>query len=285
MANPTDLFALDDLQLVTRQPFVAAIAVKEDLRAAFDRAYHVSQVETSLDAAAAIDEAPERVEAEFNALDVEDGPVVRLVNALMDQAIRDRASDLHVEPCSTHVAIRLRIDGVLHDSSEVPLGLLRPLVSRLKILADLDITQTRTSQDGRFSVSVQGRPVDVRVVTVPTSAGESVILRLLDPKRDALDVSNLGLSPEEEARFLPPFLASQGAAFITGPTGSGKTSTVYSVLSQINTRSKSIVSVEDPVEFRLDGIKQIQINPRVGLDVPDHASFDPARRPRRRLHR
>jgi type IV pilus assembly protein PilB len=267
MANPTDLFALDDLQLVTRQPIIAAMAVKEDLRAALDRAYRVSQVETSLDAAAS-DHAPARVERPDDAIDVDSAPVVRLVNALMDQAITDRASDLHVEPCSTHIAIRFRIDGVLHDSSEVPLELLRPLVSRLKILADLDIAQHRTSQDGRFSVTVQGRPVDVRVVTVPTASGEAVILRLLDPQRDALDLSSLGLTPAEHARFFPAFLASQGAAFVTGPTGSGKTSTIYSVLSKINSRAKSIISVEDPVEFRLDGIKQIQINPRVGLTFP-----------------
>jgi type IV pilus assembly protein PilB len=268
MANPTDLFALDDLQLVTRRPIIAAMAVKEDLRAALDRAYHVSQVETTLDAAAASDHHAATDDARYSSLEVDDAPVVRLVNALMEQAITDRASDLHVEPCSTHVAIRFRIDGVLHDASEVPLGLLRPLVSRLKILSDLDIAQNRASQDGRFSVTVQGRPVDVRVVTVPTTAGESVILRLLDPERDTLDVSSLGLTPEEKARFLPPFRASQGAAFVTGPTGSGKTSTIYSVLSEINTRSKGIISVEDPVEFRLDGIKQIQINSRVGLSFP-----------------
>jgi type IV pilus assembly protein PilB len=267
MANPTDLFALDDLQLVTRQPIIAAMAVAEDLRAALDRVYRVSHVETTLDAAAS-DQHEADDDARIDRLDVDDAPVVRLVNALLDQAINDRASDLHVEPCSTHVAVRFRIDGVLHDASEIPLGLLRPLVSRLKILSDLDIAQNRVSQDGRFSVTAHARPIDVRVVTVPTTAGESVILRLLDPKRDALDVSHLGFTPDEKARFLPAFLASQGAAFVTGPTGSGKTSTIYSVLSEINTRSKGIISVEDPVEFRMDGIKQIQINPRVGLTFP-----------------
>jgi type IV pilus assembly protein PilB len=264
MANPSDLFALDDLQMVMRQPIITAMAVEEDLLAAIDRVYRESDVETTLDAATT-DYVSAQNDDVFGAAEVDEGPVVRLVNALLEQAIRDHASDLHVEPSSTRIAIRFRVDGVLHDSSEVPLALLRPLVSRLKILSNLDIAQNRVAQDGRFSVTVQGRPVDVRVVTVPTAAGESVILRLLDPTRDTLDLSSLGLNPAEEARFVPPFFASQGAAFIVGPTGSGKTSTVYTLLSEINTRSKSIVSVEDPVEYRLDGMKQIQANPRVGL--------------------
>jgi type IV pilus assembly protein PilB len=264
MANPADLFALDDLQMVMRQPIITAMAVEEDLLAAIDRVYRVSDVETTLDAATS-DYVSAHNDALLGAVEVDEGPVVRLVNALLEQAIRDRASDLHVEPSSTRIAVRFRVDGVLHDSSEVPLTLLRPLVSRLKILSNLDIAQNRVAQDGRFTVTVQGRPVDVRVVTVPTAAGESVILRLLDPTRDALDISSLGLNAAEQARFVPPFFASQGAAFIVGPTGSGKTSTVYTLLSEINTRSKSIISVEDPVEYRLDGIKQIQANPRVGV--------------------
>ena len=267
MANPTDLFALDDLQMVAREPVIAAMAVKEDLRAAIDRAYRGSIVETSLDAAASDYRVPDAFAA--RAVDeVNEGPIVGLVSALMGQAITDHASDLHIEPCSTHVAVRFRIDGVLHDSSEVPLELLRPLVSRLKIMAGLDIAQNRVAQDGRFSLTIQGRSVDVRAVTMPTAAGESVILRLLDPVRDTLGVSSLGLGPVEHARFVPAFRGSQGAVFIVGPTGSGKTSTVYAALSEINTRSKSIISVEDPVEYRLDGVKQIQINPRIGLTFP-----------------
>ena len=269
MANPTDLFALDDLQMVTRQPIIAAMAVKEDLRAAIDRIYRGTIIETTLDAAANdyISSSGLDVAALQN-LEVDEGPIVGLVNALMGQAITDHASDLHIEPSSTHIAIRFRIDGVLHDSSMVPLELLRPLVSRVKILAGLDIAQNRVAQDGRFSVTIEGRSVDVRVVTMPTSAGESVILRLLDPIRDALGVSSLGLSEAETARFVPAFHASQGAIFVVGPTGSGKTSTIYAVLSEVNTRSKSIISIEDPVEFKLNGIKQIQINPRVGLTFP-----------------
>lgn len=266
MANPTDLFALDDLQMVTRQPIIAAMAVKEDLRAAIDRVYRVSIVDT-VDAAK-VDYSAEAAEEAAVQIDSDEGPIVGLVNALMSQAITDHASDLHIEPCSTHIAIRMRIDGVLHDSSTVPLELLRPVISRVKILAGLDIAQNRLAQDGRFSLTIDGRSVDVRAVTMPTAAGEAVILRLLDPVRDALGISSLGLSATEQARFLPAFTASQGAVFIAGPTGSGKTSTIYAVLSEVNTRTKSIVSVENPVEFRLDGIKQMQINSRAGLTFP-----------------
>ena len=264
MANPTDLFALDDLQMVTRQPIIAAMAVKEDLRAAIDRVYRVSIVETTLDKATS-DYTTETSDLANALVEVDEGPIVGLVNALLGQAVTDHASDLHIEPSSTHIAIRFRVDGVLHDSSTVPLELLRPLVSRVKILAGLDIANNRLAQDGRFSLTIERRPVDVRVVTMPTAAGESVILRLLDPIRDALGVPSLGLSEVERKRFIPAFFASQGAIFIAGPTGSGKTSTIYAVLSEVNTRSKAIVSIENPVEFRLDGIKQMQINPRVGL--------------------
>jgi type IV pilus assembly protein PilB len=264
MTDPSDIFALDDLQMVIRQPIIAAMAMAEDVLAAIDRVYRVSEVETTLGAASS-DYVSEHEASVPGVVEVNEGPVVRLVSAIMEQAIRDHASDLHVEPSSTGIAIRLRVDGVLHDSSEVPLRLLRPLVSRLKILANLDIAQNRVAQDGRFSITVQGRPVDVRVVTIPTAAGESVILRLLDPTRDTLDLSTLCLSAAESARFLPSVVASQGAVFITGPTGSGKTSTVYTLISEINTREKAIISVEDPVEYRLDGIKQIQVNPRAGV--------------------
>jgi type IV pilus assembly protein PilB len=269
MANPNDLFALDDLRLVTRSPVIAAMADEEHLVAAIDRIYTVSTLETTLDAATSDYETQQDATIGDIVGDDDEGPVIGLVNALLEQAIRDGASDLHVEPNDDNIAVRVRIDGVLHDISEIPLGVLRPLVSRLKILGDLDIAQNRSAQDGRFSLRIHGRPIDVRIVTVPTAAGESVVLRLLDPVREALDVSSLGLTAAEEARFMPAFRAPQGAVFITGPTGSGKTSTVYAVLSQVNSRDKSIVSVEDPVEYRLKGTKQIQINPRAGVEFPN----------------
>ncbi len=265
MANPNDVFAVDDLRVVIGQPIIAALTDTEQLRTAIARAYQHSDVASSLD-----DVSSDLAENEPVVVvdDAGDGPMVQLVNALLEQASRDRASDLHVEPASNNVCIRFRIDGVLHDVSEAPLSMLRPMVSRMKLLGGLDIAQSRLPQDGRFSTRVQGRAIDVRIATVPTAAGEAAVLRLLDATGAAIDVKSLGLTPNEASRLLPAFYLPQGAVIVTGPTGSGKTSTLYAVLSQVSTRDKSIVSVEDPVEYRLDGIKQIQINTRAGMTFP-----------------
>ena len=186
MANPNDVFALDDIRVLTGQSILAALADTGHLLAAIDRAYSGSDlIESSLDDAA--DDYDVEAEIGSGAL-VDDGPVVKLVNALLEKAVADRASDLHIEPASKNVMIRMRIDGILHDTSEAPLNVLRPMVSRLKVMGSLDISQNRLPQDGRFSLSVQGRPIDVRIATVPTAAGESVVLRLLDPVRGAMDL-------------------------------------------------------------------------------------------------
>jgi type IV pilus assembly protein PilB len=266
MANPNDVFALDDLRVLTGQSILAALADAGHLLAAIEDAYSRSDlIESTLDDAA--DDYD--VEAEIHAGTlVDDAPVVKLVNALLEKAVADRASDLHIEPASRNVSIRMRIDGILHDTSEAPLNVLRPMVSRLKVMGTLDIAQNRIPQDGRFSLSIQGRPIDVRIATVPTAAGEAVVLRLLDPVRGAMDISSLGLTENESERFVSAFHAPQGAIFVTGPTGSGKSSTLYALLASVNTRDKSIVSVEDPVEYRLDGVKQIQINTRAGMTFP-----------------
>jgi len=266
MANPNDVFALDDIRVLTGQSILAALADTGHLLAAIERAYSGSElIESSLDDAA--DDYDVESEMGSGAL-VDDAPVVKLVNALLEKAVADRASDLHIEPASRNVMIRMRIDGILHDTSEAPLNVLRPMVSRLKVMGSLDIAQTRLPQDGRFSLTVQGRPIDVRIATVPTAAGESVVLRLLDPVRGAMDLASLGLSEYESERLLSAFAAPQGAIFVTGPTGSGKSSTLYALISSVNTRDKSIVSCEDPVEYRLDGVKQIQINFRAGMTFP-----------------
>jgi type IV pilus assembly protein PilB len=194
--------------------------------------------------------------------------MVRLVDALLEQAIEAQASDLHIEPASDKVIVRLRVDGVLHDNSEAPRNVLRPMISRLKVLAGLDIAQTRVPQDGRFSARLQGRSIDIRVATIPTVTGEAMVLRLLDASRGVIDLAGIGLSARELERLEPAFRAPQGGVFVTGPTGSGKTSTLYAALSAISTREKSIVSVEDPVEYRLDGIRQIQAHPKAGLTFP-----------------
>ena len=266
MANPNDVFALDDVRVVAGQPVIAALAEREDLQESLDRAYQHAQVESTLDDATTDVEKEDEALAALDAVD--DGPVVRLVHALLEQAASDRASDIHIEPTQDAVIIRQRVDGVLRDTSEAPLSVLRALISRIKVLSGLDIAQRRIPQDGRFSISVHGRAIDVRVATVPTATGEAMVLRLLDPSRGVMDLSGLGFTGVERARFERAFRAPQGTIFVTGPTGSGKTSTLYAILSEISTRDKSIVAVEDPVEYRLFGVKQIQVHPRSGLTFP-----------------
>jgi type IV pilus assembly protein PilB len=266
MAEPDNVFALDDLRVLIGERLIATLAEPEQLAATIDRIYHQSTIEATLDSA--VDERSEQEAIPDDIASGADGPVVQLVNVLLEQALHDRASDVHIEPAATNLAIRFRIDGILHDASFPPLSILRPLVSRLKVLGALDIAQSRVPQDGRFSLKVHGRSVDVRIATAPTAAGEAVVLRLLDPVRGASKLSALGLSPAERERFVPAFHSSQGAIVVTGPTGSGKSSTLYAMVSEVNTRERSIVSVEDPVEYRVDGVKQLPINVRAGVTFP-----------------
>ena len=266
MANPSDVFAIDDLRVLTGSPVIAALAEPRHLLEAIDRAYQHAAVESSLGDATS-DVAP-FIETRATDELVNDGPMVRLVDALLEQAAKDKASDLHIEPTSDKVVIRLRIDGVLQDRSEAPLSVLRAMISRLKVLSGLDIAQSRIPQDGRFSATLQGRHIDIRVATIPTVTGEAMVLRMLDATRGVIGLAGLGFAPDELARFEPAFRAAQGGVFVTGPTGSGKTSTLYAALSSISTRDRSIVSVEDPVEYRLSGVRQIQAHPKAGLTFP-----------------
>jgi type IV pilus assembly protein PilB len=263
MADPRDIFALDDLRMLTGRRIVATLAEREQLAAAIDRIYQHSEVESTLDDAAS--DYSSEASPENETIEIGESPVVRLVSALLEQAVGDRASDVHVEPLAGIVRVRFRIDGMLVPVSEAPLTVLRPMVSRLKVLGGIDIAQSRIPQDGRFSLKVADRAVDVRVETIPTATGEAVVLRLLDSVRGITKLKDLDLSEDETQRLSPAFHAAQGAVFLTGPTGSGKSSTVYAMLSEINTVDKGIVSVEDPVELRIEGVKQMQINRRAGM--------------------
>ncbi len=266
MSDPKDVFALDDLRLLTGQRIMPTLADPEQLAAAIDRAYQNAEIESTVgDTATDFGHEDEDDDDDVESVEATAAPVVRLANALLDQAITDRASDIHIEPLADSVRVRFRIDGLLQTVSEAPLTVLRPLVSRLKVLGGMDIAQTRLPQDGRFSLSASGRVVDVRLETIPTRSGEAVVLRLLDAVRGITKVSELDLSEDELARLVPAFHAPQGAVIVTGPTGSGKSSTVYAMLADINTDEKSIVSVEDPIEYRIDGVKQMQINTRAGM--------------------
>lgn len=263
MADPNDVLALDDLRFLARDVVVPVLGAADQLAAAIARAYQGLSIESQ------IDDAADDVEPEYASgaedFAVSDGPLVRLVNSMFEKAIADRASDIHIEPGNTCVRIRTRIDGVLHDTSEAPLSMLRSLIVRLKVLGGLDIAQSRSPQDGRFSITAQGREIDVRVATLPTAAGEAAILRILDADMSDVAFTNLGLSPVERDRLLPHLFARQGAIIVTGPTGAGKTTTLYAMLRETNSRQKSIMSIEDPVEYVMDGIKQIQVNNRANM--------------------
>ncbi|HEY7439672.1 MAG TPA: GspE/PulE family protein [Acidimicrobiia bacterium] len=263
VADPTNVFAIDDLSLLLGKPVVTVVADSAQLDTAIDRIWSGSAIETTLGDATDEQEAEEDLELASTSDD--DGPIVRLVDAIIAQAVDERASDIHVEPGTGHVRIRFRVDGVLHDASTAPLNVLRPLISRLKILAGCDISHTRVPQDGRFSSRVRGRTVDIRMTTLPTGWGEAAVLRLLDTSGGVIQLDALGFEPAELERYREAASASQGAIVTSGPTGSGKTSTMYATLLELNTPGRSIVSVEDPIEYQLDGVKQVQVTHRGGV--------------------
>jgi type II secretory ATPase GspE/PulE/Tfp pilus assembly ATPase PilB-like protein len=246
MANPNDVFAVDDLRVLTGQPVIAALADAQQLRETIDRAFQHARVESTLGDASS--DADAELDTRPTDEMVNDGPIVRLVDALLEQAAEAQASDLHIEPTSDEVIMRLRVDGVLHDTSAAPRTVLRPMVSRLGARW-LDIAQTRTA--GRTLLcDAAGPNVDIRRDgSDGDRRGDGAALA--DALRGVVDfagsASAVELTPE-------PAFRAQGGVFVTGPTGSGKTSTLYAALSAISTRDKSIVSVEDPVEYRLDGM-------------------------------
>ncbi|MGD8590831.1 MAG: type II secretion system ATPase GspE, partial [Chromatiales bacterium] len=196
----------------------------------------------------------------------DDAPIIRLINALFTEAIKEQASDIHIEPYESRLVVRFRVDGVLREVLTPPRAVAPFLVSRIKVMAQLDIAEKRIPQDGRISLKVGNRPVDVRVSTLPSSYGERVVLRLLDKKAGRLDLEHLGMSKKLLQQIDPGVIQRpHGIFLVTGPTGSGKTTTLYAALSRLNTQSRNIVTVEDPIEYYLDGIGQTQVNTKVDL--------------------
>jgi type IV pilus assembly protein PilB len=259
LADPTDVFALDDLQVITKRPVIPMVADPAQVLEAVNRIWTRPSMESQIDDASGLeDDEP----AHLLVNETEDAPIIRLVDAMVSQATSERASDVHLEPAGDRVRIRFRVDGVLHDASSMPRNVLRPVVSRLKVMAGCDIANSRSPQDGRFSVSGGGRRLDVRMTTLPTASGEAVVLRLLDSSQGILSLDALGFDADEIEMFRTAYRASQGAILAAGPTGSGKTSTLYATLAELNVPERSIVSVEDPIEYHMDGIKQVQVGRR-----------------------
>ena len=195
----------------------------------------------------------------------EDAPIVRLVDLLISQAITDRASDIHIEPTGKDLRIRYRIDGVLHEIMRSPRNIQNGVISRLKVMADINIAERRVPQDGRIGMNIQGRPVDLRVATLPTVHGEKIVMRVIDKQTAKLRLAELGFLPVNMKRYEAAYSKPYGTILVTGPTGSGKSTTLYSTINILNDPTKNVITVEDPVELQLDGINQIQVNMKAGL--------------------
>jgi len=260
MADPTNIYALDDIRLSTGYEIKPVVSAREDILSAIQRYYHLDTdvVEAALEGSA--DEETEGISGV-----VDDTPLVRFANTMIAEAINRQASDIHVDPRENEVLIRYRIDGVCQEIKRVPKNIHTGIVSRIKIISDLNIAERRIPQDGHFGLVQNGKSIDFRVAVLPTVYGEKVVMRILDRSSILLKLTDLGFLPESLKKFEDAFRKPHGALLVTGPTGSGKSTTLYATLNVLNTEDRNITTVEDPVEYRLSGINQVQVNPKAGL--------------------
>jgi type IV pilus assembly protein PilB len=264
MADPSNVFALDDIRAITGHEVKTVVASPTELTATIDRYFRLdTEVDTVAQAAA--DEFSESEDLSSVSEVIEDAPIVKFVNLLITQAVNDRASDIHVEPTEVDLRIRFRIDGVLHEVMRSPRSIQAGVISRLKVMAEINIAERRIPQDGRISLKVGGRSVDLRVATLPIVHGEKVVMRILDKGQALLRLEDLGFLPETLERFSTAYHKPYGTILVTGPTGSGKSTTLYATLNILNEPHRNIITVEDPVEYRLAGINQVQVHPKAGL--------------------
>ena len=265
MVDPANVLVADDLRIMTGYAIMPAIASEEDILGAIgklnrldDRVTEASDTQVGM----GDDEVTDIREM------TEEPPIVKLVNSVIAQSVDDAASDIHFEPQAKELMVRFRLDGVLHEVMSVPRRMQNGVISRLKVMADLDIAERRVPQDGRIGLVVGGKPIDMRVATLPTVYGEKIVMRLLDKSNVMLDLTDLGFSPKALKRFQRSFTRPYGAILVTGPTGSGKSTTLYATLNIINSPEKNVITVEDPVEYRLSGINQVQVNTKAGMTFP-----------------
>jgi type IV pilus assembly protein PilB len=262
VTDPGDVVALDDVRAATGLIVRPVVVARSEVRKILDR---LQREETDLgDVAASLRAEQEPEVSKLTSLG-EDAPIVRYVNSLIEQAIQNRASDLHLEPTETDMRVRYRIDGVLHELDTVPRAVQSALISRLKIMSGVDITERRIPQNGRITAEVNGRAVDLRTATLPTVWGEKIVLRVLDTGGFDLDLKKLGFTDANYERFAASFTKPHGMLLVTGPTGSGKSTTLYATLAEISKPTINIITVEDPVEYRLPGVNQVQVNTKAGL--------------------
>jgi type IV pilus assembly protein PilB len=261
MVDPSNVLALDDLKLMTGHEVRPVVASHEDVTALIGRMNRLSD---------AIEEAIEEEDDDLAAVtdireSAEDAPVIKLVNSVLAQAVEDGASDVHFEHEGGEMRVRQRVDGVLQETTSIPRRMIAGVISRIKIMGELDISEKRVPQDGRVSLTVEGRTVDIRIVTMPSVHGEGAVLRLLDKEQALISLDSLGMGEDVRDRFEHGINQAHGAVLATGPTGSGKSTTLYAALNALNSIDRNIITIEDPVEYQMGGVNQIQVNPRANL--------------------
>lgn len=264
MSDPTNFYAIDDVRMVSGLEVLPLLAESKDISMAINNHYGVQgRVES------AVSKLKEDEIVSTSAHDVEDtvenAPIISIVNSLIQQAVRDRASDIHIEPQEDNLRVRFRVDGVLREVISFPKNTQAPILSRIKIMADMDIAEKRLPQDGRINVLEKGRQIDIRVSTLPTILGEKVVMRILDKSAMAVALKDLGFSEKNMKMYNDLITKSYGCVLVTGPTGSGKSTTLYSTLMHVNSPTKNIITVEDPVEYRILGVNQVAVNNKAGL--------------------
>ena len=265
-ADPGNVVAVDDVRTVSGMAVLPIVATFENLTRAIDRFCRADGEMEDLSSAFEEEQAPQEVDlSRVGDVVEDDAPIVRYVNLLVTQAISDRASDIHIEPTEHDLRVRYRIDGVLHEMQRSPKQIQGGVISRVKILSDIDIAERRKPQDGRMSVTHNGRKIDLRVATLPTVWGEKIVMRILDNSTASLDLRDLAFLEHNYATYREAYTKPYGMILVTGPTGSGKSTTLYATLNAVSRPEINVITVEDPVEYRLAGINQVQVNPKAGL--------------------
>src|SRR5215216_5950391 len=266
MSDPSNLFALEDLRIISGYQITPVVATEDEIRNMQAKIFATGEQITRI-----LEEAAEAGAEDDSELDLgiaarpDEKPIIRLVSSVLQHAVGDGASDIHIEPQAKEVMVRFRVDGVLREVMSIPSKLQHSVTARVKLLADLNIAEKRLPQDGRFSVKIDEQKVDFRVATLPTAYGEKIVLRLLDKANVEVDLGKLGFEQRDYERFKAIFRRPYGATLVTGPTGSGKSTTLYATLKELNSPEKNIITVEDPVEYKIPGLNQVQVNPKVGL--------------------
>ena len=259
LSNPNDLLAIDDLTLITGKEIEPVVVSDDDLAAVIDQFCNLS---------AALEPEPAEAEEELEALNADqndDKPAVLLASQIINSAVRAGASDIHIEPQEKHMRVRNRIDGVLHEIMQQPSSMHAPVVSRIKVMANMDIAERRVPQDGRATVKIDGKVIDIRVASLPSAYGEKITMRLLNRSSQLLTIDELGFPSRDHERYMNTIRLPYGFLLVTGPTGSGKSTTLYASLAQLNSVDRNVITLEDPIERRMEGLNQVQMNEKAGM--------------------